>query len=118
MIDYYKEINDYGKSLSEKEKPIARSLFNSLIKKDEWNYERLYYAIQQLNGRPISKYKGLFYYDDFLNEIDNKIEELHITQKRIAIDIRKQQEERANRPVIKIKMVEREPRKMYIIDDI
>jgi len=68
-MDYLPLINEYGAKLKEYQKPIARKLFNNLIKKG-WSYEKIYWGIMLLKGRPIEKYAGLFYYDDYITEVD------------------------------------------------
>lgn len=122
MIDYMEEINAYGAALNEKEKPIARNLFNTLLKKEEWNFERLYFAIQLLNGRPISKNRGLFFYPEFLEEVDEKVKAARAFEEkkeRIRKGIEKQQRARANREVIIIKRKFEEKRKSkYNLDEI
>lgn len=120
MIDYLKEINDYGTALDEKEKPIARNLFNSLVSKSDWSIEKLYYAIQLLGKRPISKYRSMFYYPDFISEVENMIKEANELElkkenfKREYEEFRKRQESRT------VKMIKRQekPKIKYNLNDI
>ena len=76
MIDYLQKINDYGQGLFEADKPIARKLFENLIKKG-WSAEKVYQGIRLLRGRSIRRYKGLFYFNDFIEEIEEEIKECH-----------------------------------------
>ena len=61
-MDYLELINEYGSKLQDYQKPIARRLFNDLIKRG-WTFEKIYWGIMLLKGRPIEKYIGLFYYN-------------------------------------------------------
>lgn len=88
MIDYISKINAYGKGLNEQDRSIAKNLFETLIKKG-WNVEQIYHGIRLLRGRSITRYKGLFYYDDFKREIKEEIKNFH----EYLID--KSQEEKA-----------------------
>lgn len=75
-MDYIPLINKYGASLDEYQRPIARKLFKNLVK-NGWTYEQIYWGIRLLKGRPIEQYKGLFYFNDYIEEIQEKVEEAH-----------------------------------------
>ena len=74
MIDFEKEVNKYGASLSEREKVKARAVFNELLGQGR-SYEWLYYAIKRLNGRSILDYPRLLYFREFQSEVDEDIAE-------------------------------------------
>lgn len=64
MIDFEKEVNKYGESLSKEGKDKARAVFNELLAQGR-TFEWLYYAIKQLRGRSILKYPRLLFYKGF-----------------------------------------------------
>ena len=64
MIDFEKEVNKYGASLSEHEKVKARAVFNELLGQGR-SYEWLYYAIKRLGGRSILDYPRLLFFREF-----------------------------------------------------
>ena len=69
MIDFVKEVTKYGNSLSEAEKELARRTFNELLEKG-FSFEWLYYAVQRLDGRSISQYPYLMFYQPFQEEVN------------------------------------------------
>ena len=64
MIDYEKEIAQYGSSLSDAEKDLARRVFNELLSCG-FSFEWLYYAIKRLDGRSILECPKLMFYKPF-----------------------------------------------------
>jgi hypothetical protein len=64
MIDYEKEIAQYGSSLSLQEKEKARAVFNEMLAQG-YDFDWLYYAVQRLNGRSILEYPRLMFYKPF-----------------------------------------------------
>ena len=71
-MDYISFINEYGAKLKDHQKPIARRLFKNLIKHG-WTYEQIFWGIKLLRDRPIEKYYGLFYYEDYIKEINQEV---------------------------------------------
>lgn len=69
MIDYMKEVNDYGRSLPPVDKQVARDVFSRLLEAG-YDYEWLYFAIQNLGVRSIISHRGLFFYKPFQEEVD------------------------------------------------
>lgn len=72
-MDYLPLINDYGQNLTDYQKPIAKKLFKQLLN-NGWSYEQIFWGLMLLKGRPIDQYKGLFFYQDFIDEINEKVE--------------------------------------------
>lgn len=64
MIDYRNEVTKYGASLSEKEKNVAREVFNDLLAQG-FEYDWLYFAVERLNGRSILECPKLLFYKPF-----------------------------------------------------
>ena len=64
MIDFEKEVNQYGKSLSDYAKGTARAVFNELLAQGH-SFEWLYYSLKRLNGRNIANYPKLLFYKEF-----------------------------------------------------
>ena len=75
-LNYLDLINKYGSGLRCYQKPVARKLFSNLLNKG-WTYEQIFWGIKLLKGRPIEKYIGLFYYDEYIQEIEQKVIEAH-----------------------------------------
>ena len=74
MIDYRNEVTKYGASLSEKEKNVAREVFNDLLAQG-FEYDWLYFAIERLNGRSILECPKLLFYKPFQQEVNRLVEE-------------------------------------------
>lgn len=74
MIDYRNEVTKYGGSLSEKEKNVAREVFNDLLAQG-FEYDWLYFAIERLNGRSILECPKLLFYKPFQQEVNRLVEE-------------------------------------------
>ena len=74
MIDYRNEVTKYGASLSEKEKNVAREVFNDLLAQG-FEYDWLYFAIERLNGRSILECPKLMFYKPFQEEVNRLVEE-------------------------------------------
>ena len=81
MIDFEKEIAQYGSSLSPREKELARKVFNDLLANGR-SFEWLYYAIQRLDGRSILEYPKLMFYKPFQNEVQKMIDEAREEEER------------------------------------
>ena len=73
MIDYEKEIAQYGSSLSPQEKEKARAVFNEMLAQG-YDFDWLYYAVQRLNGRSILEYPRLMFYKPFQEEVNAMME--------------------------------------------
>ena len=69
MIDYAKEVNDYGRSLAPVAKQAAREVFARLLE-NGYDYEWLFFAIQNLGQRDITRHRSLFFYKAFQEEVD------------------------------------------------
>lgn len=70
MIDFEKEVNKYGQSLSPRARDKARAVFNQLLAQG-CSFEWLYYAIKHLNGRSILNYPKLLFFREFQEEVDS-----------------------------------------------
>ena len=68
MIDYVKEVNDYGRKLEPVAKQVARDVFSQLLE-DGYDYEWLYFAIMNLGQRDIARHRSLFFYKPFQEEV-------------------------------------------------
>ena len=68
MIDYVKEVNDYGRKLEPVAKQVARDVFSQLLEEGK-DYEWLYYAVMNLGQRDIARYRSLFFYKPFQEEV-------------------------------------------------
>ena len=64
MIDYEKEVNEYGRKLELVAKQVARDVFSQLLAQG-YDYEWLYFAIMNLGQRDITRHRGLFFYKPF-----------------------------------------------------
>ena len=72
MIDYVKEVNNYGRSLTPNSKNAAREVFSQLLSCG-YDYEWLYFAIQRLGDRDIARHQGLFFYKPFQQEVNERV---------------------------------------------
>ena len=70
MIDFEKEVNKYGHSLSARSQDTARAVFNELLEQGR-SFEWLYYSIKRLNGRNIANYPKLLLYKEFQEEVES-----------------------------------------------
>jgi len=68
-INYETLVNKYGESLSNEEKNLARRVFNDLLSQG-YDFEWLFYAIKNLNGRSIISVPKLMFFQGFKNEVD------------------------------------------------
>ena len=68
MIDYVKEVNDYGRKLEPVAKQVARDVFSQLLEEGK-DYEWLYFAVMNLGQRDIARYRNLFFYKPFQEEV-------------------------------------------------
>ena len=68
MIDYVKEVNDYGRKLEPVAKQVARDVFSQLLGAG-YDYEWIYFAIMNLGQRDIARYRSLFFYKPFQQEV-------------------------------------------------
>ena len=69
MIDFEKEVNKYGQSLSARGQDTARRVFNELLAQG-CSFEWLYYSTKRLNGRNIVNYPKLLFYKEFQEEVE------------------------------------------------
>ena len=72
MIDYRKEVNEYGRSLQPVSKNVAREVFSQLLQSG-YDYEWLYFAIQRLGERDIARHRGLLFYKPFQDEVNDMV---------------------------------------------
>jgi len=118
MIDFEKEVNKYGQSLSARGQDTARRVFNELLAQGR-SYEWLYYAIKRLNGRSILDYPRLLYFREFQSEVDEDMAEAREEERkkkernaRICAGIEKQIQQRiAWEKNIKVIYRQRAPKK-------
>lgn len=110
MIDYVKEVNDYGRKLEPVAKQVARDAFSQLLEAG-YDYEWLYFAIQNLGAREIIRHRGLFFYKPFQQEVDAMVaanreaeEEKRQRSLRICAAIEEQMRQAKNQNVIEVKM--------------
>lgn len=110
MIDYVKEVNDYGRKLEPVAKQVARDVFSQLLEAG-YDYEWLYFAIQNLGAREIIRHRGLFFYKPFQQEVDVMVtanreaeEEKRQRSLRICAAIEEQMRQAKNQNVIEVKM--------------
>ena len=110
MIDYVKEVNDYGRKLEPVAKQVARDVFSQLLEAG-YDYEWLYFAIQNLGAREIIRHRGLFFYKPFQQEVDAMVaanreaeEEKRQRSLRICAAIEEQMRQAKNQRVIEVKM--------------
>lgn len=117
MIDYEKEVNNYGRSLPPLEKQVARDVFTQLLEAGK-DYEWLYFGIMNLGARNIIRHRSLFFYTPFQQEVDalvaaNREEEERKRQesKRICDAISKQIEEAKNQKKIVVQLAPQRKKK-------
>ena len=110
MIDYVKEVNDYGRKLEPVAKQVARDVFSQLLE-DGYDYEWLYFAIMNLGQRDIARHRSLFFYKPFQEEVAamaaaNREAEEEKKQRsaRICAAIEEQMRLAKNQNVIEVKM--------------
>ena len=110
MIDYVKEVNDYGRKLEPVAKQVARDVFSQLLEEGK-DYEWLYYAVMNLGQRDIIRHRGLFFYKAFREEVDAMVaanreaeEEKRQRSARICAAIEEQMRQAKNQNVIEVKM--------------
>ena len=110
MIDYVKEVNDYGRKLDPVAKQVARDVFSQLLEEGK-DYEWLYYAVMNLGQRDIARYRNLFFYKPFQEEVAAMVaanreaeEEKKQRSARICAAIEEQMRLAKNQNVIEVKM--------------
>ena len=110
MIDYAKEVNDYGRKLDPVAKQVARDVFSQLLEEGK-DYEWLYYAVMNLGQRDIIRHRGLFFYKPFREEVAAMVaanreaeEEKKQRSARICAAIEEQMRQAKNQNVIEVKM--------------
>ena len=110
MIDYAKEVNDYGRKLEPVAKQVARDVFSQLLEEGK-DYEWLYYAVMNLGQRDIIRHRGLFFYKPFREEVAAMVaanreaeEEKKQRSARICAAIEEQMRLAKNQTVIEVKM--------------
>ena len=110
MIDYVKEVNDYGRKLEPVAKQVARDVFSQLLEEGK-DYEWLYYAVMNLGQRDIIRHRGLFFYKPFRDEVNAMVtanreaeEEKRQRSARICAAIEQQIQQRQQQKVIEVKM--------------
>ena len=110
MIDYVKEVNDYGRKLEPVAKQVARDVFNRLLEEGK-DYEWLYFAVMNLGQRDIARYRNLFFYKPFQEEVAAMVaanreaeEEKKQRSARICAAIEEQMRLAKNQNVIEVKM--------------
>lgn len=110
MIDYVKEVNDYGRKLDPVAKQVARDVFSQLLEEGK-DYEWLYYAVMNLGQRDIIRHRGLFFYKPFREEVAAMVagnreaeEEKRQRSARICAAIEEQMRQAKNQNVIEVKM--------------
>ena len=115
MIDYMKEVNDYGRSLPPVDKQVARDVFSQLLEAG-YDYEWLYFAIQNLGARDIIRHRGLFFYKPFQEEVDAMVtanreaeEQRRQHNARICAAIEQQILQKQQQNIVEVK-IRRKPR--------
>ena len=110
MIDYVKEVNDYGRKLEPVAKQVARDVFSQLLEEGK-DYEWLYFAVMNLGQRDIARYRNLFFYKPFQEEVAAMVvanreaeEEKRQRSARICAAIEEQMRLAKNQNVIEVKM--------------
>ena len=110
MIDYVKEVNDYGRKLEPVAKQVARDVFSRLLE-EGYDYEWLYFAVMNLGQRDIIRHRGLFFYKPFREEVAAMVaanreaeEEKKQRSAQICADIDEWIRKWQNREVIKVKI--------------
>ena len=115
MIDYVKEVNDYGRKLEPVAKQVARDAFSQLLDEGK-DYEWLYFAIMNLGQRDIIRHRGLFFYKPFQEEVDAMVtanreaeEQRRQHSARICAAIEQQILQMQQQNIVKVK-IRRKPR--------
>ena len=110
MIDYVKEVNDYGRKLEPVAKQVARDVFSQLLEEGK-DYEWLYFAVMNLGQRDIARYRNLFLYKPFQEEVAAMVAANQEAQERkrreseqICADIDEWIRKWQNREVIEVKI--------------
>ena len=110
MIDYVKEVNDYGRKLDPVAKQVARDVFSQLLEEGK-DYEWLYYAVMNLGQRDIIRHRNLFFYKPFQEEVAAMVAANQEAEKRkrreserICADIDEWIRKWQNREVINVKI--------------
>ena len=110
MIDYVKEVNDYGRKLDPVAEQVARDVFSQLLEEGK-DYEWLYYAVMNLGQRDIARYRNLFFYKPFQEEVASMVaanreaeEEKRRRSAQICAAIEEQMRLAKNQNVIEVKM--------------
>lgn len=67
---YLDLLNEYGARLPDKQKVVARELFQKLYNSGR-SWEWIYWSVWQLGERKIINNTGLFYYEDYKREVDD-----------------------------------------------
>lgn len=108
MINYTKEVNDYGRSLAPIAKQAAREVFTRLLE-NGYDYEWLFFAIQNLGQRDITRHRSLFFYKAFQEEVDAMVvanreaeEQRRQHSTRICAAIEQQIQQRNQQNIVKI----------------
>lgn len=116
MIDYVKEVNDYGRKLEPVAKQVARDVFSQLLE-DGYDYEWLYFAVMNLGQRDIARYRNLFFYKPFQEEVTAMVaanreaqEEKRKHSERICAAIEQQIQLARQQNVIYVKVKNPKPR--------
>ncbi len=123
MIDYVKEVNEYGCKLEPVAKQVARDVFSQLLAQG-YDYEWLYFAIMNLGQRDITRHRGLFFYKPFLQEVDAMVaanreaeEEKRQHSARICAAIEQQILQMQQQNIVEIRMKQK-PRQFKSVADI
>ena len=123
MIDYAKEVNEYGRKLELVAKQVARDVFSQLLAQG-YNYEWLYFAIMNLGQRDITRHRGLFFYKPFQQEVDAMVaanreaeEEKRQHSTRICAAIEQQILQMQQQNIVKIR-IKHKPRQFKSVADI
>ena len=113
MIDYVKEVNDYGRKLEPVEKQVARDVFSQLLEAG-YDYEWLYFAIMNLGQRDIARYRSLFFYKPFQEEVAAMVAANQEAEKekrqrsaQICAAIEQQIQQRQQQRIINVKLAKR-----------
>lgn len=120
MIDYVKEVNDYGRSLEPVAKQVARDVFSQLLDSG-YDYEWLYFAVKNLGQRDIARNRGLLFYKPFRDEVTamvaaNREEEEKRRQRsaQICAAIEQQIQQARQQNVINVRIKKPKPRRQKL----
>lgn len=123
MIDYAKEVNDYGRKLEPVAKQVARDVFSQLLEAG-YDYEWLYFAIQNLGAREIIRHRGLFFYKPFQQEVDAMVaanreaeEEKRQRSMRICAAIEQQIQQARQQNIVEVR-IKRKPRQVKSVAEV